>query len=150
VSFLFLEIDARGQRQHGGAVACGSEQRSPERLARAGASRGDDERRDTRQRAPTSVLVLVARCRRRRLLIETKHACAHLVAALDELDGHELARLLVARELHEAKGAAVEVPDLWFVFLVVFQERRGRVSEGRRSETLSLSFREGGSILTFS
>jgi hypothetical protein len=37
---------------------------------------------------------------------------AHLVAALDELDRHELARLLVARELHEAERAAVEVPDL--------------------------------------
>jgi hypothetical protein len=50
----------------------------------------------------------------------------HLVAALDELDRHELARLLVARELDEAKGPAVQVPDLlswsssWFA-----REREG-------------------------
>jgi len=47
-----------------------------------------------------------ARRRRRRL------KTPHLVAALDELDRHVLARLLVARELHEAERAAVEVPDL--------------------------------------
>lgn len=37
---------------------------------------------------------------------------SHLVAALDELDGDQLARALVPGELHEAKGAAVEVPYL--------------------------------------
>lgn len=40
------------------------------------------------------------------------HPPPHLVAALDELDGDQLACALVARELHEAERAAVQVAYL--------------------------------------
>ncbi len=36
----------------------------------------------------------------------------HLVAALNELDGHLLPGGLVQRQLHKPEGAAVEIPDL--------------------------------------
>lgn len=67
-------------------------------------------------------------------------ARAHLVSALNELDGHQLPSLLVAAELHEAECAAVQVPDL--------RGRASRRSAGRaRLECASPCGRSCGACL---